>query len=618
MAQTWADADGSPNALATRPVKLVLAERPALADDVELAGRFDGGAFAQPQWLIVRNGRYLQVPELLYRVAELADGTHTAEEIAATLSDRSQWVITAVQVQRIIATKLIPMGVVALDGTALPNHRGPAAGLLQLRFKRKVLGPAALEPVTRVLRFLYLPLVAVPMVLLIALAHAWLYLDHGLAASLRDLAYTPGALALVLALLIISGIVHEFGHASALHFGGGRARSIGVGLYLVYPAFYTDITDSYRLGRWARVRTDVGGFYFQLMFALAIFGLYFATAQEWLLVAVMTIDLLLLRQLIPLVRFDGYWAITDLLGIPDILSRMTRAIAQRLGRVPSRQAALKPWAAIVFTVYAAITAPLILLLLGLLVVRAPLIFSSLWSAFLYAEERLGHALATGQPGPAVVTGVQAFLAIVQAVGLLLILFIAFRAPVRGIWRWTRGRIRRRLISASAVAIALGIVVAYWANTLTATASSTPSGLATYTVAQRYHTLEPVTYPQSPPVGGPHSPIWQNCGFYATPIGNEHAVHSMEHGAVWITYRPDLKASEVAALRVIAARQSYVLVSPYPGLPSPIVASAWGRQLKLSSSSDLRLDQFLRSFRLGKQAPERGGRCVGGIGVPQVR
>ena len=79
------------------------------------------------------------------------------------------------------------------------------------------------------------------------------------------------------------------------------------------------------------------------------------------------------------------------------------------------------------------------------------------------------------------------------------------------------------------------------------------------------------------------PVWQNCGFYGRPIPNETAVHSLEHGAVWITYRPDLSADQVDMLRRLARSQTFVLVSPFPELPSPVVASAWGRQLQLESA-----------------------------------
>jgi hypothetical protein len=118
------------------------------------------------------------------------------------------------------------------------------------------------------------------------------------------------------------------------------------------------------------------------------------------------------------------------------------------------------------------------------------------------------------------------------------------------------------------------------------------------------------------VGGNHAPLWQNCGFYDAPIASENAVHSLEHGAVWITYQPDLAPEQVDLLRRLARRQTYVLVSPYPNLPAPVVASAWGHQLGLNSADDPRLNQFVRAFRLGPQAPEREGPCTGGAGAPR--
>jgi hypothetical protein len=92
------------------------------------------------------------------------------------------------------------------------------------------------------------------------------------------------------------------------------------------------------------------------------------------------------------------------------------------------------------------------------------------------------------------------------------------------------------------------------------------------------------------------------------------VHSLEHGAVWIIYRADLPKEQVGSLRQLARRQSYVLVSSSPDLHAPVVATAWGHRLRLDSVGDPRLDEFLRAFRLGPQAPERGGRCTGGIGM----
>lgn len=140
--------------------------------------------------------------------------------------------------------------------------------------------------------------------------------------------------------------------------------------------------------------------------------------------------------------------------------------------------------------------------------------------------------------------------------------------------------------------------------------SPPESVQTFENLSRDHTELPVTYPQTPPVGGAHSPVWQDCGFYDAPVGNVYGVHSLEHGAVWITYRPDLPADQVAILKE-QAEQPYILVSPYPNLPSPVVATAWGKQLQLDSANDPRLDQFVRYFREGPQTPEPGAPCTGG-------
>jgi hypothetical protein len=146
----------------------------------------------------------------------------------------------------------------------------------------------------------------------------------------------------------------------------------------------------------------------------------------------------------------------------------------------------------------------------------------------------------------------------------------------------------------------------------AAAASTDPLLAdvqTYPASQQ-HVTGPVTYAQTPPAGGPHNPVWLNCGIYDAPVPNENAVHSMEHGAVWITYDPALAADQVAALQQ-TVNTTYEVLSPYPGLPAPVVASAWGKQLTLTGAEDPRLPAFIRAYRQGPQTPEPGAPCTGG-------
>ena len=168
----------------------------------------------------------------------------------------------------------------------------------------------------------------------------------------------------------------------------------------------------------------------------------------------------------------------------------------------------------------------------------------------------------------------------------------------------------------AAVIAVVLVVALLATQLIGSGSSGDiTGVQTFSVPSRNHSTNPVTYPQTPPVGGQHNPIWQNCGVYSQPIQNENGVHSLEHGAVWITYRPDLPADQVQKLRELAQRRSYTLLSPYPGLPKPVVASAWGVQLQLDDVNDSRLPQFIATYAQGPQTPEPGATCSGGLPTP---
>jgi len=128
-----------------------------------------------------------------------------------------------------------------------------------------------------------------------------------------------------------------------------------------------------------------------------------------------------------------------------------------------------------------------------------------------------------------------------------------------------------------------------------------------------HVTGKVTYPQTPPVGGQHNGAWQNCqgDVYPKQIANEHAVHSLEHGAVWVTYRPDLPKAQVDELAKKVQGKDYLLMSPYPGLSAPVVLQAWGFQLKVDSASDPRVDKFIKIYRQAASV-EPGATCAQGV------
>jgi hypothetical protein len=142
----------------------------------------------------------------------------------------------------------------------------------------------------------------------------------------------------------------------------------------------------------------------------------------------------------------------------------------------------------------------------------------------------------------------------------------------------------------------------------------PEGIEVYPATTNKTVKGPIEYDRQPPTNGDHAPIWQNCGFYGKPIQDRYAVHSMDHGVVWITYRPDLSADQVDELRPYG-EEVYVIVSPYPGQDAPVIATSWRVQLELNGAGDPRLRKFVDQFRISEIAPLSGNRCVSGIGRP---
>ena len=172
------------------------------------------------------------------------------------------------------------------------------------------------------------------------------------------------------------------------------------------------------------------------------------------------------------------------------------------------------------------------------------------------------------------------------------------------------------MAAIVVAVRGAFVVVVVLDAMQKAGSSPPDGVKTVDVGPGgQHTEGDVDYAQTPPAGGDHNPIWQNSGFYEEPVRDETAVHTLEHGAVWITYSPELPEAQVETIRNLVEGQNYVLASLHESLPSLVVASAWGKQLRLDHADDPDLERFIGAYRQGPQAPEPGAPCTGGVGDP---
>jgi len=163
-----------------------------------------------------------------------------------------------------------------------------------------------------------------------------------------------------------------------------------------------------------------------------------------------------------------------------------------------------------------------------------------------------------------------------------------------------------------VVITVVLTILVFGGIIYASIESSPSkdidGLETFSRTDRTHTNQPVEYERTPPVGGPHTPTWLACNgeVYDQPVDIEKAVHSLEHGAVWITYQPNLATSTVVKLKENVGR--YTFMSPLSEQDAPIKLTAWGNQLSVKSVNDPRIGEFLSAFRKGPQTPEPGANC----------
>jgi putative peptide zinc metalloprotease protein len=396
-------------------------------------GRLRDSGFVEQQWLICRDGRYLQVGELLYRIVDLADGTRSVGDIARELSLVTRWEVTADDVAAIIAGKLQPLGLIDAGGDAERAAGTPSTGSSPIAQARlRVFGPAVIDPVARVAQHLFRTPVLVCALLLIGVSQAWLFLQEHPRAAIQQVIATPLSLPFLALLLLAAGVVHEAGHAAALRFGGGRARAMGMGLYLFMPVFYTDLTESYGLRRAARIRTDLGGLYFHLLAAATLIAVGSVTDSPYPLVAAFIITVDVARQLIPFIRLDGYWALADLTGIPDLFTHATPWLRRRVrgGTDGPELQQLRPGVRRVFVGYLLVTLPAVAALTGYVIWNAPALLDA--TATIVADHaRFIHAAVDqGQIGEAALAAVELALLTVPSVGVLFLVLVTGRGVAR--------------------------------------------------------------------------------------------------------------------------------------------------------------------------------------------
>jgi len=412
------------------------AESARLVPGVRLLGEYQGSGFVEPRYLVARSdGQLLHVSRLLFLVATALRESRSPTSAAQQVSAAYGRTLTPDGLVLLIEHKLQPMGLARVDrpappGAAVPPAPGPSpapafpsTSLLALRFRRVLVSQDATRVVAAALAPLFHPVVVVALVGSLLAADTWLVRSASLDTAVADTLRTPPVMLLLLAILLGSTLFHEFGHAAACRYGGATPGAIGVALYVVYPAFYTDVTQSYRLGRAGRVRTDLGGVYFNAISALALTALYSQTSYAPLLLAIALVHLELVQQLLPLARLDGYFIVADLIGVPDLFSRVGPILSSLVpGRVASpRVRELRPAARAVVTIWVLTAVPVMVGLLAVLVWRMPSTARTIWAAEVVQWHGLVAALSTVDPPRALLALLSVVLLPLPLVGLGLLL-----------------------------------------------------------------------------------------------------------------------------------------------------------------------------------------------------
>ncbi len=440
------------------------ADVPRRADDVELIGEMKGSGYREPPALARRSdGQTIQLSPLLYLVLAAVDGERTYDEVARDVSASFGRTVTADNVRTLVENQLRPSGLLVGEDGSQPQVE-KSNPLLALRFKYAVSDPERTRRLTSPFALLFNPLLVLSVMAVFAAVTWWVFFRKGLASATYEAFDKPGLLLLVFVVTVFSAGFHEFGHAAAARRGGATPGVMGAGIYLVWPAFYTDVTDSYRLGRAGRVRTDLGGLYFNAIITVAIAGVWWAIRYDALLLVVATQILQMIRQLTPLVRFDGYHVLADVTGVPDLFHRIKPTL---LGLLPWRwkhpeTTILKPWARAVVTVWVLLVVPLLAFALFSMVVALPRLVGTAW-----ASAQKQAALLAGAWGDVDLLQVGArSLAMVAVIfpifAIAYILVRLVRQISTAVWRRTEGRpMRRGVAGLLALALVAGLVYVWW-------------------------------------------------------------------------------------------------------------------------------------------------------------
>jgi putative peptide zinc metalloprotease protein len=436
-----------------------------LAPGVEQLGEYQGSGLADATYL-VRNpaGKVVQISRLLHLVLSGIDGSRTTSEIAARVTADFGRAVSAGNVEYLLANKFVPLGLLDVgEGAQQAAAVGQDQALLALKMHRTLVPAAGVQHIANLFRPLFNPVVVVAVLVGLAASDAWLIRGGRIETALLYMLVNPVLILVVLGLAVLSMLFHECGHAAACRYGGARPGVIGVGFFVIWPAFFTNVTDSYRIGRVGRIRTDLGGVYFNAVFALVLVDTYLATGYGPLVAALFLVHMEIIQQLMPSLRLDGYFILTDLIGVPDLFKRIAPTLRSLIPGRPAdpRVGGLRRRARVALTAWVLLVIPLLGGQLTLIILDGPPLvrtfLRSVNAQALAAETQFEHMdIAAG-----LVSAVSLVLLVLPMAGLGYILLGTGRRAARGVISLNRRHPVLRVPSVAVVLLIAAALAVHW-------------------------------------------------------------------------------------------------------------------------------------------------------------
>jgi putative peptide zinc metalloprotease protein len=429
------------------------------AEGIELLGEVHGSGYAKGAALVRRaDGQMVQLGPLMYALLEEVDGRRSTAELAQALCERLDRGCDEEHVAQ-LAQKLAAQGLLAGTEQHAPPRRNP---LLALRWKVLVTNPATTRRLTAPFTFLYRPWIAAPVVAGFAVICAWLLFVKGFGSATAEAFDRPGLLLLVFALAVASAGFHELGHAAAARYGGATPGGMGMGLYMVWPAFYTDVTDAYRLPRRDRLRVDLGGLYFNALVTVVTAAVWLAWRRDALLLLAGLQLLIMVKNLSPVIRSDGYHILADATGVPDLYAHIGPTLRRLLPWRRREPSALRGRARLLVTLWVLIVVPVLLSMMVGAVLLLPHLATSAWESGRAIAARLPHELGGGHMLAFLASLLQLVALVLPVVGSVLVAQKLLQLVARRARSWSAGSAPRQwAVIAAAAGVACAAAWAWW-------------------------------------------------------------------------------------------------------------------------------------------------------------